>query len=367
MAKDKGEKLAYRVHEMAAAFPLPSAEEYAAIKESVAQVGFVYPKVFWTDGNGDTWLIDGRTRDRIETEFEKADVKKAANGRDLKCEAAVFQGTESEAVAYVRGLNLNRRAMNSGQKAAAAVLSGEMYKRYKAKEEGAELLEDKEEELGDVAARMAKDAGTNRDYIFVCLKLSRKYPDLLLRVLAGGPDGLSIPNAKKIMKRRDENLPDEEPEGGEEPVEVTPDDKPETVYDGLKNEVPDDLLKVFCVRATVKAAKKKIRDAINELEEVKDDAGAKNMSFQTFKSDANNAIRHLEDHQPHAQCPYCSGTGKDAENNAKKCGHCKGRKWLDKVQWKQVPPELRALYEKKAPDDKGEDDDEDKDGGKYGQ
>lgn len=358
MAKE--ETFKYRIHEMAAAFPLPSADEYAAIKDNVFQFGFIYPKVFWKDEKDNVWLIDGRTRDRIESEFEKAGETEAKNGRPLKCPAAFFQGTESEAVNYVRGLNLSRRAMNSGQKAAAAILSGTLFLKYKAKEDGVEL-EDEGEDIGDMATRVAKEAGTNRAYVFDCAKLHRENPDLLLRVLAGGEDGLSIPNAKKIAKRRADGLPDEEPEGGDEPVEVAPETGPETMYDGLGNEVPEDLRGVFAFRAAVKAAKKQIRAAVNGIDAEAEKPGAKNLSMQTVKADANNVIRHLEDHQPHAQCPYCSGTGKDGENPHKKCGQCKGRKFLDKIQWKQVPAELRALYEKKPSGD-----DQKHDGEEYG-
>lgn len=374
MAKDKKEEtFKYRIHEMAAVFPLPSAEEYAAIKDNVEQFGFIYPRVFWRDSKGDVYLIDGRTRDRIETEFAKAGILESKSGAPLTCAAVFFEGTESEAANYVKGLNLSRRMLNSGQKAAAAILAGALYKQYKAKEEGKDLLEDSDEEVGDMATRVAKEAGTNRAYVFDCAKLHRENPDLLQRILAGGPDGLSIPNAKKIAKRRGDGLPDEEPEDGGEPVEVTPDTGPETIYDGLKNEVAPELVSIFKFRAVVKAAKKAITSAVTSVDEAADQAGAKNVSFQTFKADANNAIRHLEDHQPHAPCPYCSGTGKagDAENPNKKCGNCKGRKFLDRIQWKQVPGELRSLFEKKpsggSDDDGGEKKNDDGDNGEnYG-
>jgi len=365
VAKDKDEVIHYRIHEMAAAFPLPSADEYAAIKDNGKKFRFIYPKVFWRDEKDNVWLIDGRTRDRIETEFTKAGEEEAENGHPLKCPAVFFKGTASEAVNYVRGLNLSRRAMNSGQKAAAAILSGALYRQYKAKEDGLDLDEDSEEEIGDMATRVAKEAGTNRAYVFDCAKLHRENPDLLQRVLAGGDDGLSIPNAKKIAKRRADGLPDEEPEAGDEPVEVAPENGPEAVLDGLGNEVPEDLRNVFLFRAAVKAAKKQIRAAVNGIEAESEKPGAKNLSIQTVKADANNVVRHLEDHQPHAQCPYCSGTGKDADNPQKKCGQCKGRKFLDRIQWKQVPAELRALYEKKPSDDKDDDKDDDN-GEKYG-
>lgn len=350
MAKDKGEEIKYRVHDMAAAFPLPTAEEYAAIKDNVEQFGFIYPKVFWKDAKGDVWLIDGRTRDRIETEFTKAGKEEAKNGNALTCPAAFFQGTESEAVNYVRGLNLSRRALNSGQKAAAAIVSGDLYRRYKAKEDGTDLVDDDAEDVGDMATRVAKEAGTNRAYVFDCAKLNREHPDLLMRVLAGS---LSIPNAKKISKRRADGLPDEPEEGGEEPIEVSPEDGPEVIYDGLKNEVAPELNGIFKFRAVVKAAKKAIKKAVEEIEEAAEQPGGKNVSVQSVKADANNVVRHLEDHQPHAPCPYCSGTGKagDPENPNKKCGNCKGRKFLDRLQWNEVPLELRALFDKKASKD----------------
>jgi hypothetical protein len=353
--KDKEEVIKYRVHDMAAVFPLPGPEEYAAIKEHVEQVGFIYPKVFWKDAKDEVWLIDGRTRDRIETELAKAGKAEAANGAELKCRAVYFEGTESEAVHYVRGLNLSRRSMNKGQKAAAAILSGALFKRYKAKEDGKDAVDDDaEEESGDMATRVAREAGTNRAYVFDCAKLHRENPDLLLRVLSGD---LSIPNAKKIAGRRKDGLSDEPEDGGEEPVEVAPDDGPEVLLDGLRNEVAPELVDVFKYRKAVKAAKKAVGTAVSAIEADNDGPGASNVSFQSVKADANNFIRHLEDHQPHAPCPYCMGTGKagDPDQPHKRCGECKGKRFLDRLQWKQVPEELRALFEKKP--GKGGDDD----------
>jgi hypothetical protein len=342
----KEEVFKYRVHEMAAAFPLPSADEYAAIKESVIERGFIYPKVFWRDGRGDVWLIDGRTRDRIESELLKAGTTEAKDGTEIKCRAAFFNGTEADAVRYVRALNMSRRAMTSGQKAAAAILCGDLYRRYKMKEEGKEAVEDAAEDEGDMATRVAKEAGTNRAYVFDCARLHRDHPDLLLEVLSGSK---SIPVAKKVAARRSQGLPDEEPEGGAEPVEVAPEGGPDVMLDGLRNEVPDDLRSVFAFRGVVKTARKAINKALEDVKDAADGPGARNVSLQTVRADANNMVRHLDDHQPHAPCPYCSGTGKagDAEQPDKKCGHCKGRRYLDRLQWKEVPAELRALYEKK--------------------
>lgn len=344
------ELLKYRVHDMAAVFPLPSPEEYAAIKDDVLQRGFIYPAVHWEDAKKDSWLIDGRTRDRIATELEKAGVKKAANGEEIVLKRVNFNGTEAEAVQYVRSLNLTRRAMTSSQKAAAAVLAGDLYRKYKAKEDGVDLTELEAEDAGDMASRVAKEAGTNRAYVFDCAKLHRERPHLLQAVLSGV---YSIPEAKKRAARLADGLPEEEPEGGVEPVEVEP-DKPdgEVILDGLRNPVAADLIPTFRFRNTVKEVRKAINNAVEQVKAACEGIDAKNVSFQTVKGDANNVVRHLEDHQPHAPCPHCSGTGKegDPENPDKKCGHCKGRRFLDRIQWGQVPPGLRAMFEGKKTD-----------------
>lgn len=341
---------------MAAVFPLPSPEEYAAIKEDVIQRGFIHPAVHWEDAKGDSWLIDGRTRDRIASELEKAGIKRSADGKDIKLVRVNYHGTEADAVRYVRSLNLTRRALDSSQKAAAAVLAGDLYRRYKAKEDGVDLTDVEAEDEGDMASRVAKEAGTNRAYVFQCQRLHKKHPHLLQAVLAGL---YKVTEATKRATRIEAGLPEEEPEGGIEPVEVDP-EKPngEVILDGLRNPVEPDLIATFRFRNTVKEVRKSINTAIEAVREACEGIGAKNVSFQAVKADANNVVRHLEDHQPHAPCPHCSGTGKegDPENPEKLCGHCKGRRFLDRIQWGQVPAELRAMFESKR-----------EDGGGYGQ
>lgn len=341
------EKLTYRVHDMASVFPLPTPEEYSAIKANVRQIGFIFPKVMWKDEKGSTWLIDGRTRDRIETELYKEGAEKAENGKSLTCPVAMFSGTESEAVEYVRGINLTRRQMTSAQKAAAAVLSGSLVRMYRMKAEGRTVSDDKEEDEGDTATKLADSAGTNRAYVFDCQRLHKDHPDLLQNVLGGA---MSLPEAKKVAGRRKEGLPDKPPEGGETPVEVQPkpDAKPEDIYDGLKNVVHEDHVAAFKMRDQVRKHRKVINTLIAEIESDCDAAGGKMFSLQAMKADLSNCRRHLEDHQPHSPCPYCSGTGRDPEqppDGRKKCNKCKGRKWLDKLQWKEVPEELRAMFE----------------------
>ena len=345
------ETLKYRVHEMAAIFPLPTPEEYAAIKDDVGQRGFINPAVHWVDTEGNHWLIDGRTRDRIATEYEKAGTKKAANGASLELTRVKFHGTEAEAVKYVRALNMQRRAMDSNQKAAAAVLCGDMFRRYKAKEDGVDLTDMEEEEEGDEATRIAKETGTNRTYYMDCKRMHKKHPHLVQAVLAGL---YKITEAKKREARLNQGLPEEPEEGGVEPVEVEP-EKPtgEVLLDGLRNIVAPELVPTFRFRTVVKEARKAINDALEKVKAGAEEIGGKNVSVQSLRADANNVIRHLEDHQPHAPCPHCSGTGKsgDPENPDAKCGNCKGRRFLDRVQWNQVPAELRALFEDKGKGD----------------
>lgn len=340
------EKLTYRVHDMASVFPLPTPEEYAAIKANVQQIGFIFPKVMWKDEKGATWLIDGRTRDRVETELSKAGVEKAENGKSLTCPVAMFSGTEADAVDYVRGINLTRRAMTPAQKAAAAILSGSLSRMYKLKAEGRDVSDDSEEE-GDTATRLADQAGTNRAYIFDCQKLYKENPDLLQNVLSAA---MSIPEAKKVAGRRKEGLPDKPPEAGETPIAVEPQPakKEEEIYDGLKNVVHEDQVAAFKIRDQVRAHRKVLNTLIASIEADCEAPGGKMFSLQAMKSDLSNCRRHLEDHQPHAPCPYCSGTGRDPEqppDGRKKCNKCKGRKWMDRLQWKEVPAELRAIFE----------------------
>jgi hypothetical protein len=335
-------EIVYKVHQMADVYPKCTPDEEKALEASVRESGVKYPVLMWKDEDKQNWLLDGRTRMKVVERLKKEGVEKAENGAPIQCEIAWFTGTESAALDYIDDINLRRRSLTSSQKAAVAIRSGALHRQYRIKEEGLKPGDIEEGAEGDLAEKVALKSGTNRQYVFDCHRLYKEQPDLLDRVANGE---LSIPQALRVAKRRAAGLPDE-PEAGEGPEEVQVSEEKPEIIDGLGNPVAPDLEKVFEARDRVREAKRHLSKALAELEAAASGPGGKYMSLQTMKTDIQNARRHADSHQPHAPCPICSATGKDPKDAKKKCGTCKGKKYLDKVLWKEVPSEIREVFEK---------------------
>lgn len=336
----------YKVHPIADVWPAPTDDEFGALKASVRAVGVKEPVLMWKGPDGIANVLDGRSRIRCLEELICEGLTLSENGHKLEFKVRYFEGTEREALEYVEAVT-QRRNMTSSQRAAVAVCSGLMNKLYRDKESGTTGGE--KEDAGMLAERVAIKAGTNRQYVYDCSKLGVTYLDILLRIR----DGLiNIAKGKKIAERRDQGLPDEEPEavdGETPPVGETPRPaKPKEVYDGMKNEVHEDHHAVFLVRDKVRLLRKELQICLAKAQEIAEGPGGFNMSWQNLKSDLNNVRRHLEDHQPHAVCPYCDGTGSvtdEATGEKKTDPKCDGKKYLDRVQWKEVPTEIKAIFE----------------------
>ena len=102
---------------------------------------------------------------------------------------------------------------------------------------------------------------------------------------------------------------------------------------------------------STRAIRNPSNSAMAEAESIADGAGGATVDKDQVLADFRNLIRTMKDTQPHVICPYCHGVGKDAENSKKKCAQCKGAMYLDKIQFKNCPEDIKKTvpgYTEKA-------------------
>lgn len=100
------------VHPFADLLPRLTEQELDELTADIAQRGQREAATVWSDGDGQSWLLDGRHR------------AQAVSRLGLPLRAEHFDGSEDEARALVVSLNLRRRHLTSSQRAlAAAALS----------------------------------------------------------------------------------------------------------------------------------------------------------------------------------------------------------------------------------------------------
>lgn len=323
-----------QVHSMCRRYPRLGDEDSAAVEKSIRETGVVDPVVWWKDENGKAWLIDGQNRMVLYDRIVKSGIDKALDGKPIKLPMVEFVGTELEAMKFVKARNMARRFLSPSQRSAIAVdtYHQELKLLKKAGQEP--------QENGDFAANLATEAGTNRSYIFQCNTLWEKAHDLLDKVIDGE---LSIPEAKAILANREAGKPDEAAdEEGEGDGKSDANEEPPVVLDGMKNPVPPELAAIFITREDFKGAIRQLRKMRPDLEAMADGKGGDWLPKQELLAEVGNLTKLLAENMPHVACPYCSGTGKDADEPKKKCKGCKGAKYLSKLLWKVVPDDIKA-------------------------
>lgn len=325
-------------HEVVSLFRRMSPEERAGLEASVRVSGVLEPVVLWRNPKKDRLeLADGANRyDVWKKVLREGDW---ADGKPKPLPAWEFGGDELQLLSYVLESNRTRRHLSSSEKAGIAVLSGDLARKY---DKTAAALPD--QPAGDVAAILALEAGTNRSYIFECLRLRDEVPDLLKKVANGE---INITEAKKILKQMRNAL---KPGQGPEPEEngapqaaPPPPDEPPVIYDGLKRPVAPDFMHIFVLREDFGQLVRDLRKLKIRAEELADGPGGLCVHKQEVLADISHAIQHLRGEQPYAVCPHCDGGGKEPGSSRKKCEVCKGNCYVDKIQWKLLPAAERGL------------------------
>lgn len=177
-------------HEVANIFPLMGDEEYAALRDDIAKNGQLQP-VYTYQGK----IVDGRNRYR------------ACLDLGIEPTSEEWSGVGSLA-SFVVSLNLKRRHLTSGQKAAVALeilpmLEDEARARYKAtvgRPSNAEKSSQKIDAIIDparAAEQAAQIVGTNRQYVSDAKRIKEQAPAMFEQVKAGA---MTLTDAKREIK-----------------------------------------------------------------------------------------------------------------------------------------------------------------------
>lgn len=171
-------------HEVAEIFPLMRGEEFVALKQDIRANGLREP--IWTYQGK---IIDGRNRFRACQETGTDPVFREWDG-------------VGSLVAFVISLNLHRRHLDSGQKAACALealplLEAEAKKRQGSRNDITQKFA--ECESGEARDKAAELFDTNRQYVSDAKKIKEEDPALFDKVKSGET---GIVQAKREIKER---------------------------------------------------------------------------------------------------------------------------------------------------------------------
>ena len=183
-------------HEVADLFPLLIGQDFAELKDDIAANGQLAPIWTWQGK-----IIDGRNRYRACIEL----------GIEPKTQEWDGKGS---LLAFVLSLNLHRRQLTSGQRAAIAVdalalLEAEAKERQREGghkggksrgRKGSQKVDEPSGKAGRAADAAAKLLNTNRQYVSAMKKIKQKAPDLHELVRTGE---LGVSDAKSKLRKRE--------------------------------------------------------------------------------------------------------------------------------------------------------------------
>lgn len=315
-------------HETALIFPRMKSRERREAAASIRQLGVLEPIVYVVRPGGREY-IDGANRAEICAELgincpeEEYLVDDGTGG--------VRPPTDLEILDYCMARNKERRHLSSSQKAAIAVLAGDLQSCYRAKAQAGmrttsnqarlaqvdvELPASDIELAGDVAAKVAQMHGTNRAYIFKMVAVHEKDPDKTLEVRDG---------SKSVETAYAETMP---------AVEVG------DLFDALGKMVPPDRQKVFVGRGRFLQAQRLVRELVTEVDSLAKIPGGTYLQPEAvaIRAALDQVLVSLRQHAPHsATCPRCLGKGKKPV-----CSLCMGALWIDHYHWCQASVDEKA-------------------------
>lgn len=377
----------FEVHRVVYAFPRIAGMDRVSFKESVRSSGVIEPLVLWKDPQqrGKKVLVDGENRYRV---WQELIIEGAWDGLPkaiAKLPTFVYEGDEEEMIAYVTKKNRDRRHLDSGQRACVEIEVNALWREAHSRANPDEAKHEANGEAphetngkatgykpdGDLAERMARDAGTNRSYIFDAYKLQEESPALYNAVKAGElrlsaakeisddhPDlrtavmegGMTASEADDELRKRREMARKQADAESEERSHAAPELPPapaptstpvartepaadEKVTDALGNEIEDKTLrKIFSVRADVKELVSQLRGMKKTAEALCESPGGEHIFRDEVESWFKHLIKELTSKQPHVVCSGCEGIGKEKEGSRAKCKSCNGTRFFDSIQ-----------------------------------
>lgn len=288
-------------------FPEMSEEERLALKEDIRINGVLDPVTLW---QGE--LIDGRNRWEICEEL------------NISCPTQSFEGTYDEAVAYAMSKNFARRHLDSSQRAALLVETGLIQWEDVGEADGDEK---KSRSKGRSDEKIAKAAGTNRQYLHDALAIKEADPEMFERVKSGE---IKIHKAMKQVKKN---------QGEDQPKEEKGESGGAGQRDQLGLVVPESLVEVFVAATGFDETAKLVRELEKKFRIVAADKAGELLEgdMQAVKAALETLKGSLKLHRPHTTCPHCSGKGDG-------CDHCRRRGWVTQNVYRSAPEELKAKH-----------------------
>ena len=111
--------------------------------------------------------------------------------------------------------------------------------------------------------------------------------------------------------------------------------KPTEVLDGLKRPVPKKLLEVFAARSQFQDLQTRLNKISAEAKELAGTVAGSYIHLQSVQSDIESAKNGIRGNVPYTTCPKCKA-GKSG------CETCKGRGFVTKAVYGNVPPEFKG-------------------------
>lgn len=335
-----------RAHEMTRNYPSISGDESGNLINSISKLGILQKVTVWKDPQtGKFWVIDGRSRLNAYNLLIKDGVELTEQGKALTLPMEEFVGTISQAFAYVHEKNFVRRHMSSSQRAAVIIKKRLMQQKY-LKRDGLPqdgVYKSEGETLNQFAERLGTESGTNRQYLFNCARIAEIDPKFLDFIISGEKVVNEVLAAALRKQAGKDPWPTASDSTGET-ENVSGEEKDLSVKDGFKRDVAEKFHKFFKVRDRVRDTVKNLKKVIADVEAIAAGEGGDHYDGTGMSQSLTTVLRELVNAQPHAVCPKCSGSGREAtDGGTKKCTLCGGAKFISKAIFNQMPQELKDV------------------------
>jgi ParB-like chromosome segregation protein Spo0J len=298
----------YECHDVCHFFPPMSEEELAELKKDIQANRVQTAVVLWRNPEQEnkTVIIDGRHRAAICEEL---------GGEYLDYPTREYKGTAEEMVRHITSLNLHRRHLNSGQKAAAFVKADGMIQAIRKARETKQPIDTglrssppdaagPKQRTRDLAA---KEAGTSSAQIFRAQEVAAADPGKLDEVIAG----------KKTLTTAQREVRADKAVTSKAPVEPATKAKEPTLDERMKqwNGLLEDWADEFTT------AGKNPPDGLDET------------TLGIIRDQVKSVVSTIRAQRGVAPCDYCGG---------KACPKCNDLGWLNRSRHESAPKKNKA-------------------------
>ncbi len=301
----------YECHDVCHFFPPMSPDERAELKKDI-QANYVQTAVVvWRNPEQEnkTVIIDG---------FHRASICEELGGDYLNYPTREYKGTAEEMVRHITSLNLHRRHLDSGQKAAAFVKADGMIQALRKAREAKQPIDtglrssppETAAPKGRVREQAAKEIGTSSSQIQRAQEVAAAAPEKLDEVIAG----------KKTLTTAQREVRTEAKEKKEAAEAVANKSKPAVVvtletkmkeWNGLLDDWADEFA----------TASKNPPDGLDDT------------TLGIIRDQVKSVVSTIRAQRGVAPCDYCNG---------KACPKCNELGWLNRSRHESAPKKNKA-------------------------